>query len=217
MRVVILAGGLGTRLGDLTRDAPKPMIEVAGRPFLAWVIDSFRERGFDQFVLLTGHRGEQIEQYFGDGTRFGSRLVYSREKELLGTGGAVREARNLLGDRFLLTYGDVHRRFDYARFVRQHAGACLAVYPQRGDGNTAIDGVHVTRFDKSAKDLPFVDAGFCVMPSTVIDLLPAHGACSFEQTVFPQLVGSLECEVVDHDFVDIGTPEQLARARAALA
>ena len=216
-RVAILAGGLGTRLGELTRDTPKPMIVAGGRPFLAWVIDSFRERNFNEFVLLTGHHGDRIERFFGDGRSLGINITYSRESEPLGTGGAIREARHLFRDRFLLTYGDVLRRFDYDRFVQAHPGPCLAVYPSVASGNTAIEGDRVVRFDKRATDLPYVDAGFCTMPASVIDLLPPRGACSFEQTVFPQLAGSLSCEVVDHNFFDIGTPDELARARAALA
>lgn len=212
--VAILAGGLGTRLGELTRDRPKPMIEVGGRPFLEFVIDSFIRRDFREFVLLTGYKSEAIESYFGDGKAFGVHITYSREREPLGTAGAVRQARTRLGERFLLTYGDVLRRFDYDRFVREHRDACLAVYPA-ADGNTdACDG-KVIRYDKKAV-LPFIDAGFCVMPSTVIDLLPDRG--SFEETVFPELAaaGRLECEIVDHDFLEIGTPDALAKARAAL-
>ena len=206
MKVAILCGGLGTRLGALTHGLPKPMIEIAGRPYLEYVVDSFR--GFD-VVLLTGHRSEVIEAHFGD------RVAYSREREPLGTGGALRQARALLGDRFLVTYGDVLRRFDYDRFVREHREPCLAVYPRQTVGNAEIDGNRVVRFDKRA-DLPYIDAGFCVMPSEVIDWLPERG--SFEEVVFPRLVAErrLTCEVVDLSFCDIGTPEELARTRAML-
>lgn len=218
MRVAILAGGLGTRLGELTRDIPKPMIDVGGRPFLELVIRSFADRGLREFVLLTGYRGDVVEEHFGDGAKLGVRIAYSREREPVGTGGAVRAARELLGDRFILTYGDVLRRFDYDRFVTTHAGACLAVYRRIAKGNTDIDGDRVVQFDKRAEKLPYVDAGFCVMSAQAIDLLP-DGFSSFEQKVFPQLAqrGELACEVVDHDFYEIGTPEELARARAALA
>jgi NDP-sugar pyrophosphorylase family protein len=218
MKVAILAGGMGTRLGDLARGLPKPMVPINGRPFLEWVLDSFAARGLREIVLLTGHRGEVIEEHFGDGAAFGVGIVYSREHEPIGTGGAVRQARRLLGDRFLLTYGDVLRRFDYDRFVTEHSEPCLAVYRRISAGNAEIEGDRVIRFDKGAPELPYIDAGFCVMPATVIDLLPASGACSFEEVVFSRLARErrLLCEVVDHDFLEIGTPEELARARAAL-
>jgi len=207
VKVAILCGGLGTRLGEITRDIPKPMIEIAGRPYLEYVVDSFR--GFD-VVLLTGHKSEVIERHFGD------RVMVSREREPLGTGGALRQARALLGERFLVTYGDVLRRFDYDRFVREHDGPALAVYERISAGNTAIEGDRVVRFDKRAPELPYIDAGFSLMDAGVFDLLPERG--SYEESVFPLLAAErrLAAEVVDHDFFDIGTPEELARTRAAL-
>jgi mannose-1-phosphate guanylyltransferase / phosphomannomutase len=220
--VAVLCGGLGTRLGELTRDVPKPMIEIGGRPYLERVVESFSERGLRDFVFLTGYRGDVIERHFGDGSRFGVTVRYSREIEPLGTGGAIREARHLLGDRFLLTYADVLRRFDYDRFVQQHPENCLAVYPRILTGNVDIDeddrGGRVVRFDKRAPELPYIDAGFSVMRGDTIDILPPEGACSFEEIVFSGLAqhGELAAEVVDRDFFDIGTREELARTRDAL-
>jgi len=207
MKVAILCGGLGTRLGDLTLDLPKPMIPIAGRPFLEYVVDSFA--GFE-VVLLIGHKSEIIENHFG------ARATYSREREPLGTGGALRQARALLGDRFLVTYGDVVRRFDYDRFVREHREPALAVYERIVAGNTEIDGDRVVRFDKRAPELPYIDAGFSLMDAGIFDLLPERG--SYEESVFPALAAArrLACEVVGHDFYDIGTPEELAKTRAAL-
>jgi NDP-sugar pyrophosphorylase family protein len=216
--VAILAGGFGTRLGALTRDIPKPMIEIGGRPYLERVIESFQRSGLEDIVLLTGYRSEVIEAHFGDGARFGVRIAYSRETEPLGTGGAIREARALLGDRFVMTYGDVLRYFDYGRFVSDHDEPCLAVYPRQTIGNAEVDGDRIVRFDKHAPEMPYIDAGFSLMPSSVIDLLPQRGACSFEETVFPALAreGGLAAEIVDLNFLDIGTPEELARTRAVL-
>ena len=216
MKVAILCGGLGTRLGNLTLDRPKPMIEIGGRPFLERVIESFAAAGLHDFVLLTGYRGDRIADYFGDGAAFRVRIAYSREEEPLGTGGALREARSLLGERFIVTYGDVLRRFDYDRFVRDHAKNCLAVYERLRVGNTAVEDGRVTRFDKNETTLPYIDAGFSVVEAGVLDLLPERG--SFEQIVYGELArrGELEAEIVDHDFFDIGEPEELARTRAAL-
>ncbi len=216
--VAILAGGFGTRLGALTQGLPKPMIPIAGRPYLERVIDSFARCGLRDIVLLTGYRAGVIEEHFGDGSRFGVRIAYSREKEPLGTGGAIREARALLGERFVMTYGDVLRYFDYDRFVNEHNEPCLAVYPRRDTGNADIAGGRIVRFDKRAPDLPYIDAGFSLMPSTIIDRLPSSGVYSFEETIFPRLAaeGGLACEVAGLDFFDIGTPEELARTRAAL-
>ncbi len=218
MKVALLCGGLGTRLGTLARNLPKPMIPVGGRPYLERVLESFAEKGLRNFVLLTGYRAEVIEEHFGDGEKYGYQIEYSREHEPLGTGGALREARALLGDRFILTYGDVLRRFDYDRFVQQHLGNCLAVYPRLTHGNADVAEGFVVRFHKRAPELPYVDAGFSVMLPSTIDLLPETGPCSFEEIVFANLAehGGLEGEIVNHDFFDIGTPEELARTREAL-
>ncbi|MEO8382548.1 MAG: sugar phosphate nucleotidyltransferase [Acidobacteriota bacterium] len=218
MKVAILCGGFGTRLGDLARDVPKPMLSIGGRPYLERVVESFRERGFREFVLLTGHLAHVIEDHFGDGSRFGIDVTYSRETEPLGTGGALREARALLGDRFLLTFGDVLRRFDYDRFVQEHIGNSLAVYPRLTIGNADVEAGDLVRFDKRAPELPYLDAGFAVLLASTIDLLPEAGPCSFEEIVYANLAehGGMEAEIVDHQFYDIGTLDELARTRAAL-
>ncbi len=218
IRVAILCGGLGTRLGPLAGNLPKPMIDVGGRPYLERVIESFSSRGLRELVLLTGHRAEVIEQHFADGARFGVSISYSRESEPIGTGGALRDARALLGPRFIVTYGDVLRYFDYDHFVARHASHCLAVYPRIHSGNADVRAGRVVRFDKHAPELPFVDAGFSLIGAPALDVLPATGPCSFEEIVFPELIrrGEMEGEIIDHEFFDIGTPDELARTRAAL-
>jgi NDP-sugar pyrophosphorylase family protein len=216
--VAVLCGGLGTRLGELTRDLPKPMVAVGGRPYLERVLESFASCGLREFVLLTGYKHEVIERHFGDGSSRGYRILYSQETTPLGTGGALRDARALLGTRFILTFGDVLRGFDYDRFVQQHVANCLAVYPRLTTGNSDVSDGMVVRFDKHEPELPYVDAGFAVMQQSTIDLLPDSGPCSFEEIVYANLAehGGLEGEIVDHDFCDIGTPEELARTRARL-
>jgi NDP-sugar pyrophosphorylase family protein len=194
------------------------MIAIGGRPYLERVIESFTRCGLRDIVLLTGYRADVVEKHFEDGGRFDVRIAYSRETEPLGTGGAIREARALIGERFVMTYGDVLRYFDYNRFVSAHDEPCLAVYPRRDIGNAEVAGGRIVRFDKRAPELPYIDAGFSVMPSSVIDLLPPSGACSFEETIFPRLAAEdrLTCEVVDLNFFDIGTPEELERTRREL-
>lgn len=221
IKVAILCGGFGTRLGALTKTVPKPMIDVGGRPYLERVVESFRNRDFTEFVFLSGYLPEVIESHFGDGSRFGVSIEYSVETTPLGTGGALREARHLLSERFILTFGDVLRYAHYDHFVSAHEGNCLGVYPVSSGtrGNVELDGGRVARFDKHTTDaLPYVDAGFSILHRNTIDYLPTAGSCSFEEIVYAALAmhGELEAEVVDHDFFDIGTPEELARTRAVL-
>lgn len=221
---VILAGGLGTRLGTLTEGLPKPMVSVGGRPFLEHLVHQLAGQGFPEALLLVGYRAEAIEARFGDGSGFGLRLRYSREPEPLGTGGAVRLAAPRIPGRFLLLYGDLYRDFDYRAFCARHAQA-LAVYPYVAGlttiacANAGLDGsgARVARYVKGdpSADLTHVDAGFGVFRRETLDLLP-EGSSSFEDSVYPVLAaeGSLEAELVDRDFLDIGNPDDLAHARA---
>lgn len=109
-QVLILAGGLGTRLRPLTEKCPKPMVPVAGEPFLHWQILDLKEQDYTDIILLVAYLGEQVEQHFGDGSKLGVNLTYSYEKEPLGTGGAIRQAIDSLGDSldddFMVLNGD---------------------------------------------------------------------------------------------------------------
>ena len=96
-QVVILAGGLGTRLKPITQVVPKPMVEIDGSPFLEVLVERLKRSGFDDYVMLVGHLGDQIIRHFADGSEFGVKIRYSVEKELLGTGGALKQAEALLG------------------------------------------------------------------------------------------------------------------------
>src|ERR1051325_4111345 len=113
MQTVILAGGRGTRLGAMTKEGPKPMIRIAGAPYLEYQLKLLVSQGFYDVVILTGYLGEQIEDYFKDGKDLGLSIRYSRERQPLGTGGALRAAKELLSDKFLVIYGDSYLPIDY--------------------------------------------------------------------------------------------------------
>jgi MurNAc alpha-1-phosphate uridylyltransferase len=105
--LALLAGGLGSRLGSFTTQIPKSMVEVAGRPFIAHQLLLLVEQGIEDIVICCGHLGEQIEAFVGGGREFGVAVRYSHDGNmLLGTGGALKRALPLLGDRFLVMYGD---------------------------------------------------------------------------------------------------------------
>src|SRR5665213_489998 len=116
--VLILAGGLGTRLASVVKDIPKPMALVAGKPFLEYHIEFLRKQGFTDFTLLTGHLSNVIEKHFGDGQKFGVKISYSVETEPLGTGGAIRQAMEINeSQNFLALNGDCLFTADFKRFV----------------------------------------------------------------------------------------------------
>jgi NDP-sugar pyrophosphorylase family protein len=223
MQAVILAGGLGTRLGDLTRAVPKPMMMVAGRPYLEHQLRELGRQGITDIVLLTGYLGEQIEEHFGHGRTLGLNLKYSREATPMGTGGAVRDAAKWLADSFLLTYGDSYLPIDYREPMRrlQQLGTLglAVVYDNREDttvrNNVAIDSDgFISRYAKGAEgpELRYVEAGVLAFRRDVIGLLPSQGMASLEADLYPQLVARREFAgfVTTQRFYDIGTPERLA-------
>src|SRR5260370_40089666 len=120
MQCVVLAGGLGTRLGARTRDVPKGMVRVAGEPFVQRQLALLADQGFSRVVLCIGHLGSQIRDFVGDGSRWGLEVDYADEgEELQGTGGALRLAfdAGLLDDRFAVLYGASYLPIDIAPVV----------------------------------------------------------------------------------------------------
>jgi NDP-sugar pyrophosphorylase family protein len=120
--VVILAGGLATRLRPITETIPKSLVEVAGRPFLAHQLELLRARRVTEVILCVGYLGEMVERRFGDGSEYGLKIRYSYDgPELLGTGGAVRNALPLLPDSFFVLYGDSYLPVDYLKVAEAYA------------------------------------------------------------------------------------------------
>ena len=98
MQAIILAGGLGTRLRSVVSDRPKPMALVEGKPFLEYVLQGLKKSGIDDIIFAVGYKGGMVEEYFGDGSRFGIRARYAYEEELLGTAGAIKNAGKYVTD-----------------------------------------------------------------------------------------------------------------------
>lgn len=113
--VAILAGGLATRLRPITNQIPKSLVEVAGQPFIFHQLEYLRKQGIDSVVLCIGFLGEMIEDFVGDGSRWGMNISYSLDgPSLLGTGGAIRQALPLLGEHFFILYGDSYLPVDFS-------------------------------------------------------------------------------------------------------
>ena len=232
MQAVILAGGLGTRLWPLTKEMPKPMAPVAGAPYLEHQLRLLAKQSITDVVLLTGYLGSQIEEHFGDGSHLGIRISYSREPQPLGTGGALREARHLLGDLFVLIYGDSYLPIQYAQVAdhlaaSQATGVMVVYRDPAGEtsvpGNVSLDesGL-VSRYDKTAvadPELQYIEAGVLAFRRTMLDLIPPHDLVSLEQKIFPLLIERrrLLGMPTSQRFYDIGTPERLKAIEAFLA
>jgi NDP-sugar pyrophosphorylase family protein len=172
VQCVILAGGLATRLRPLTEKIPKSMVPVGGKPFLEYQLDLLRRNGIRDIVLCIAHLGEQIVEYFGDGSRFGVDIQYSREKVRLGTGGAIGNALHLLGKHFMVMYGDSYLDTKYQDIIShfETAGypAVLAVYRNEGKwdaSNVVFDGDRVVLYDKRNRvpQMNYIDYGLSIL------------------------------------------------------
>ena len=230
MQAVILAGGLGTRLLPLTEMIPKPMVPVAGVPYLEHQLRLLADQDIRDVLLLTGYLGEQIETYFGDGSRMGLRIDYSRENSPLGTGGALREARDKLEHAFLIIYGDsylpIRYREAFEQLIAADADGLVVVY-DNSLADTSVknnidldDKGHVARYEKDSPDpLSYVEAGVLALRRSVVDLMPAAGAVSLEKEIFPKLIArrQLAAFVTRQRFYDIGTPDRLRLIETVLA
>ena len=131
--LAILAGGYATRLGELTKDSPKCLIEVNGRLFVDWQLDLLVKSGYSNFIFCVSHKSEMVQNYLGDGSSWGVRIQYSFDGETqLGTGGAIQKALPLLGDSFGVIYGDSYLPIDYSavelNFLNSKSQGLMTVY-----------------------------------------------------------------------------------------
>ena len=118
MKTIIMAGGRGTRIAAIKSDVPKPMIEICGKPILQWQIECLKSQGFTDITLVVGYLGHIIQEYFGDGKKFGVNISYFVEETPLGTAGALFKIN--LDEDFLLMCGDVILDVDFKRFAAFH-------------------------------------------------------------------------------------------------
>jgi len=192
MQIVILCGGLATRLRSLTEKIPKSMIDINGKPFLEYQLELLKKNGIFDMIFCIGHKGEQIENYFRDGSRFGVKIRYSREKDkLLGTGGALKKAENLLDKVFLVIYGDSYLPFNFKAaidyFNEFEKLGLMVVYKNQSQyekSNVLIKDNLVKQYNKEnpIKEMEYIDYGVSIFRKKVLELLPENTRCDLSQT-----------------------------------
>lgn len=219
MQVAILAGGLATRLGGLAKNWPKSMLQIQGKPFLEYQLEFLKRGEIEDIVLCVGHMGEQIEQYFGDGRKYGVKIRYSREDKPLGTAGALKRAEKLLDDPFFTMFGDSFINLDFGRvmahFNSQNKLALMTVYKNHdryGRSNTEIEGNLLKKFSKKEKtaDMVYIEYGVDLFRKEALDMIPENESYSLDD-LFPRLIGREELlafEVNDR-FYEIGSLQGL--------
>ena len=225
MKALLLVGGLGKRLRPVVASRPKPLAQVGGNSFLNLLVGQLRQQGFRNLVMCTGYLGEQIEAEFGNGASRDVTIEYSQEMVPMGTGGAVKLAETLLEgtEEFLVMNGDSFIEVDFNRLIqfhRSHGGlaslAVLHVEDSARFGTVHMDSVgRVTGFSEKTgqEGAGVVNAGVYVFERALLSCLP-EGPSSLEKDVFPRVleqgVYALEQQGM---FIDIGTPEDYARAQ----
>lgn len=214
--VAILAGGLATRLGALTASLPKALVNVAGKPFIFWQLEFLRMQGVSKVVICIGHLGEMIREAVGRQGNFGLEISFSCDGHILrGTGGAIKKAIPLLGQRFFILYGDSFLPIRYLdvqnAFEMKNATALMTVLKNdnRWDKSNVFyrDGI-VVKYDKvdSTDDMSYIDYGLSIVSSSIFEYYSESSAFDLSD-VFAKLsaTNSLNGYEVFERFYEIGS------------
>jgi D-glycero-alpha-D-manno-heptose 1-phosphate guanylyltransferase len=228
MEVIILAGGFGKRLQSVVQDVPKPMADINGRPFIAWLLDYFSRQWASRVFLSVGYKKESIMQYFGDRYK-DMDIVYVREDEPLGTGGAIREAlKSAHDDTIVVANGDSFLALDLPDMLRNHAAGkadltiALKQMGQNDRYGTVLikDSRAVGFLEKAGQRSGYINGGVYAMDrNRVLDLLDKQPrAFSFETDFLQKAVENINALVyiTEGYFIDIGVPADYARAQKEL-
>ena len=232
MKVVILAGGKGTRMGDLVSDLPKPMVLLAGKPIMEHQIDLAQRYGLEEFIVLTGYKADVLEGYFGDGAAWGVHITYRREDYPLGTAGAVKELEGELDEPFFVFYGDVLMDVHlpmFAEFHRAHgAAATIAVHPNdhpfdsdlvQLDEEDRVIAIHSKPHDPDVPRRNIVSAALYVMSPRALEHIGRGQPSDFGRDVFPRLLTSgetIQAYQTREYIKDVGTIQRLGEVETDL-
>lgn len=226
---LILVGGLGTRLRSALPDLPKPMAPVRNRPFLEYLVAALKKAEIQNVVFCVGYQAEKIEEYFGDGARFGLQIEYSRERELLGTGGALKLAQPFIAsENFLMLNGDCYNDVDFRGLLAQHQStpACATLVAAHLEDRMRFGSLKINEESRilafeekgAATGAGYINAGYYALNKSVFDLIPEDEVCSLERDIFPQILEQQAMFAFKNHgaFIDIGLPEEWRRAENLL-
>jgi dTDP-glucose pyrophosphorylase len=224
--MVVMAGGMGTRLRPHTEECPKPLLPIAGKPMLEHIIERAKLEGLHNFVFATHYLGHMIEDYFGDGTRLGIKIDYLREQAPLGTAGALSLLLPRPGATFVVTNGDVITDIHYGELIdfhnRQGAVATMAVRVhewQHPFGVVHTQGVDIVGFEEKPVARTRINAGVYALDPEALDVLKEDEPCDMP-TLFERLQSSGRRTVafpMHEPWLDVGRPDDLQSVRRELA
>lgn len=225
MKVILLSAGRGERLGSLTNNSPKVMLSILGKPILEHQINWLKNFGFREFLINLHFLPQKIQDYFGDGEKFGIRINYSYEEELLGTAGAIFNFKPYLKETFLIVYGDVINRLDFKKLIDFHKKkkgvATLVIretdHPKDSDLIKVDKNLKIIKFySKPHKNLPktkFGNTGISILEPEILKYIPKRFTPPLDlaQGIFPKLLkkGLILYGYPSSEYIkDIGTPER---------
>lgn len=223
--MVIMAGGLGTRLRPHTENCPKPLLPVAGKPMLEHIIERAKDDGLSHFVLAIHYLGYMIEEYFGNGSRWGVKIEYLKEDSPLGTAGAIRLLNPRPESSFLVTNGDVLSDIRYGDLLdfhcRNKAEATMAVRLhewQHPFGVVRIQGVNIVGFEEKPVSRSHINAGVYALEPSALELIDDNERCDMP-ALFERLFKKTRRTIVypmHEPWLDVGRPDDYKQANGAL-
>jgi dTDP-glucose pyrophosphorylase len=221
--VVIMAGGLGSRLGHLTKDCPKPMLSVGGKPILETIISNIHECGFRNFCLAVNYKAEMIKDYFGDGSKYGCSIEYLHENEPLGTAGALSLLPTQPASPILVINGDVLTQVDYNHLLSFHhennskATMCVREYViQVPYGVVKVDGHRFVGIQEKPSHKFFINAGIYILDTVALAMLSLGEHCDMPTLLnrVAQQNQAIAVFPVREYWLDLGQIDDLNRAKS---
>lgn len=221
-RVVIMAGGLGQRLGALTANTPKPMLPLGGKPILEVLLEQFKESGFTRFSFAVNYLADRVMEHFQDGSAWGVKVDYLREDKPLGTIGALSLVRDIPEEPVLVANGDILTKVNFQALLNFHtsegASATLCVKPhdvQLPFGVVEMDGPHLRRFTEKPVQRSYINAGIYVLQPEALGWIPKDTRYDM-----PQLIADIQgrrqkgvaCFPIQEYWMDIGEAQSYRRA-----
>jgi len=213
MKAIILAGGLGTRLKPFTNVIPKPLMPIGEKAILEIQVEQLVRYGFDQIFLATNYKADYIEKFLGDGSRYGAKLIVSKEEKPLGTAGPVKLLENQIAEPFLVMNGDILSLVDFGKFynfsVSQDSlftvGIKKIIMPY-AFGNIHFEGDRVTSIEEKPNMVTYALAGIYVMKPGIFSLIPENeyfGIDNLIQVMLARNLAVTKYEIKEY-WIDIG-------------
>jgi NDP-sugar pyrophosphorylase family protein len=214
-QIVIIAGGLGSRLGKLTQKVPKALIKIDKKPFIYYQLNQLSKQGFKKVVICVGYLGDKIKKYVGSGKKFNLNIKYSHEnKKLLGTAGCIRKAIPLLEDNFFVTYGDTYLPVNFKNiqksFEKQNAKALITVYKnynKLASSNVCFKGKNIFyQKNSKSKKMNFIEYGVSIFSKEIfIESKFKNLSDLSDMLSFLSKIKKLKHHVVKKRFYEIGS------------